>query len=626
MKTRTLARAGAWPAVCAFLVLASFSAPAVAAPDLLAGLSSLSGALDPLFSAARGMLSALVPVGWTFLSLALVLEAFTLVLNWWIKGGASEAIAQLARLLILTSIPMAMLTTWPELPNTLMGGFTSEISKVVTGGGGDGTDQISQTITTISQSFAKGMASATPPNTDAGMITGAITNALMAILLFLPLVLFIVALLFALYGPLILLYLGIILGPLLVPWVVWKPMDSLATKWLNFMLSSGVAFVVGIILAKIVAAGLQDFGAVVATAAQDGGFSAIMATILGMLPMMGMLLFTGYLLLKSESIAAALTGGSAIGAGGGLFGAGMRNLQRAGGGGGKPGGGDKPPPPKPTPAPGAGSGSGAGSGGGGQPASQASLSQQAGAASGSASGSAAASSGSGGASPGAAASTGPSPGAGGGTTSPGGGGGSSGAGVGGGSSSGGSARNSPKLPSGSGSALPGKNGLPQNTQSFGSVPQPSDWQGGSAQPAVNGMPSFMKPQSEAAGESSVPGASQDASAAGPASPGATARQGSNGGGGGDKPSRFGAAMTAARGAGEKIMSSPAGKYAAVGAAAAVAGPVGALAAGAFAVSPKLRANTGKAVDKLGELGGKASRALNEQKPKPTGFGSRANGD
>ena len=70
-------------------------------------------------------------------------------------------------------------------------------------------------------------------------------------------------------------------------------------------------------------------------------------------------------------------------------------------------------------------------------------------------------------------------------------------------------------------------------------------------------------------------------------------------------------MNAARSAGEKIMSNPAGKYAAVGAAAAVAGPVGALAVGAYALSPRLRANTGKAMDKIGELGGKASRALSD---------------
>lgn len=561
MLTKRLLTARFVPTVLAFFFLASFSTSAAAAvPDLLGGLSSLSGALDPLFSAARGMLSALVPVGWTFLSIALVLEAFTLVLTFWIKGGASEAIAQLARLLLLTSIPMTMLTTWPDLPNALMSGFTSEISKVITGGSGDGTDQISQTITTISQAFLSGMASATPPNSDAGMITGAIINALIAIMLFLPLTLFIVALLFALYGPLLLLYLGIITGPMLVPWLVWKPMDGLASKWLNFMLTSGVAFVVGLIMAKMVAAGLASYGNVVANAAKDGAFSAIMAAVAGMIPMVAMLLFAGYMLLKCESIGSALVGGASVGAGGGLFGAGMGALRHAG----RPGGNNANKPGTSGSNGGGGSGggtggsgsapgsaSGAGGGGSGQPSSQASLSQQAGSAS-AASSKPSASAGSG-----AAGST---------STKP-----SSGGGGGGGAAGAASLASSP-------SATSSTSGTSASTSGAGSAAASS---------------------SSPVGEPSAPATAQAGEPAAQA------------GGGGAKPSRFSAAMTVARNAGEKIMSNPAGKYVAVGAAAAAAGPVGALAAGAYALSPKLRANTGKAMDKVGELGGKASRALSD---------------
>lgn len=520
----------------------AFLAPDV--PTVLApaqGLAEIANALNPLFEAAGDMMGLLIPVGFTFLALALVLETFSLVTQFWIKGGASDAVAAIFRMLLVTSIPFAMLTSWPELPNLLLGGFTSEITGVVTKHSGDAAAQISTSITNVSTAITKGMVNAQDPS--GNVIVKALLDLLLAIVTFLPLVAFIVATLFALFGPLVLLYVGVIVGPLLVPWMAWRPMESLAQKWFSFMLSSGMAFVVGIIMATLVAKGFEKYGELIGNMANEGAVSGAMALVTGMIPMAGLLLFCGYLMLKCESIGSALVGGHAIGAGGGLFTAGARMAMRGG-----KGGGDKKPDSSSkdsssssgTGGGGTGGGTTGGSGGSsGGSAGQASLSQQAGAASGAGGGS------------GKATMMGGSP------------------------------------------ATTGKVGDP------GAAAANAGGSGSAAAAMTDGSP--------------VSTGKVGGSGAGAANDGALPGQAVNDARG---PSRFAAmgktagsaaaaTVDAARSVGSKAMKSQLGKAAVVSAAAAAAGPVGVVAAGAYAVSPKLREATGKAAGKLsGSLRGK----------------------
>jgi type IV secretion system protein TrbL len=100
------------------------------------------------------------------------------------------------------------------------------------------------------------------------------------------------------------------------------------------------------------------------------------------------------------------------------------------------------------------------------------------------------------------------------------------AGGGGGGGGGSAPAPSPAAPAAGGpggGAVAGANGLPASMtpESVGSVPQPSDWQGGSAQPASNGMPQFMQPSAAAPSSASASGASP-AGGAGSGAPAAVA--------------------------------------------------------------------------------------------------------
>lgn len=139
-----------------------------------------------------------------------------------------------------------------------------------------------------------------------------IATLLAELILLVPTTILSVALIFCLYGPLLMLLIGVILGPVLIAWLPFEPMSFLATGWLRYMISMGMACVVGILLATIGTSALQEFSNVLATPNITGDLWAylggIMATVVGML-------FLAHIMFKVEHIAAALVSGPGVGGG-----------------------------------------------------------------------------------------------------------------------------------------------------------------------------------------------------------------------------------------------------------------------------------------------------------------------
>lgn len=330
-------------ALCAVALLVFAPAAFGADPrdSAIPSLGGLAGMLDALFSSADSMVGKLVPVGQKLLALAVVLELLYSAYMYFIKGSGSDFLASGFRTLIVTSVPLALLASWPEFPKALMSMFTSSVTEIVTGHAGGATGQVGSMLDSISKMSGQ-LLIPVPDGFWAHVqhpidtTVDSITNLLVGIVMIFATVMFGCALLFATFGPLVMLKIGMIIGPILLPLLVWKPTSDIGMKWFTYMLSMCVAYVLGLILAQLA---LEAMGAQVALVQQQSGtYDTVMVTLLGLLPTVLAMVFCGFLLLKVEHIAAALIGGASIGSGAIVFAGALGSLK---GGGGKGGGGNK---------------------------------------------------------------------------------------------------------------------------------------------------------------------------------------------------------------------------------------------------------------------------------------------
>src|SRR6185312_3378077 len=113
-------------------------------------IGKFENAINPMFAAANAYADKLKPMGMVFLGVAFALEMMMMTFAYWMKGGAQDFMAGLVRLLILTSIPFALLSSWPELPNHITTFFQTELTSVFTGADGQSVShQVGTALTKI---------------------------------------------------------------------------------------------------------------------------------------------------------------------------------------------------------------------------------------------------------------------------------------------------------------------------------------------------------------------------------------------------------------------------------------------------------------------------------------------
>jgi len=304
-------------------------------------IGKFENAINPMFAAANAYADKLKPMGMVFLGVAFALEMMMMTFAYWMKGGAQDFMAGLVRLLILTSIPFALLSSWPELPNHITTFFQTELTSVFTGADGQSVShQVGTALTkildagmSVVNNAGSGMDQPDPATTQAAAggtwskIWGAmettyhpswnplifLSRIIASMAMLVVVTLLGVALTFAMFGPFLMLKLGVIFGPILVPWLVFKPMSDLAGRWFSFMLTMGLAFAVGICLASIAATGMEGVAAAMASATNTSDALAALASVV---PMMICLLFIAFVIPKCEHIAAAMIGGPKLDTGG----------------------------------------------------------------------------------------------------------------------------------------------------------------------------------------------------------------------------------------------------------------------------------------------------------------------
>ena len=364
----------------------------------MSGWLTFSQSIDPVLQTfgSAGWAGKLTGIGLGITGVTFLLEFGSVLLDYWVQGGAQGAIGRFFRLLTITAIPMAMLTNWQapasgsatslnydvvnfffkDVPNAL--GLTANGSMTSS----SGIDAAVQNVTKAWGDLVSLLWSGTPPtgsaapagSTPAGStpaaaktcsspglsgtqqydctvfhsitgpsttsstgLLGSVLNVLenlaseiwlvdisfySVIALSLCMFIFTFALIFALYGPLFMLNIGMIFGPILVAFLPWRPTQGMFTRWVDYMLTMGAAYVIGLLLAKLGSIALTNFSSNIIANYQAAGtdisakLAAANTIAAGTFPMMVSMLFLTMMMLRGEQIAAALFGGAAIGGGG----------------------------------------------------------------------------------------------------------------------------------------------------------------------------------------------------------------------------------------------------------------------------------------------------------------------
>lgn len=290
--------------------------------------SGLAEIINPVVAAAQKYTSVFVPTGWIFVALAITLTAVVIIYDWWM-GDPQASIARLVRLGLVAFVVVSVLKSWDYYMQTFISAFANDLAAPLSGS--SGSAQLSTIIGKIQQSMfpdaRKGDSTGILEFVKDGKSIGQylmmnITRAVFELILFVVSLIMILCLLLAFYGPALVMQVGAIFGPLLLPWLLFDPLDYLAKSWFKFMVTTGITLLVALCLGLIAATAIESFTDQMAKFGSDPSvtWAEEMSTrISGLVTILSGMVFMSLMILKADAIAGAMTGGDA--GGGGVAGA-----------------------------------------------------------------------------------------------------------------------------------------------------------------------------------------------------------------------------------------------------------------------------------------------------------------
>lgn len=340
-------------------------------------LGDVAGLLNPMIEAAAGMADAFVPIGRILLVVAFSLATLNAVYSWWM-GEVSGALARAVRSAFVLAVPLFLLwgNNWITHMHTFTNFFAVELAAPVleksgtSGGNASAPELVKSVVERVANgvwpaeqaasgegALAKAWSFITNPDASIGRaIYSAWTEFFYKLLLTIVGAVLIISILFALFGPILLMQVGVIFGPVLIVWLAYEPLADLAKTWFRFMLSAGFSLLVGLVLALIAVGAVEGFVQQMQAMGSDPElpwFLEIGAKIGGFLASSATMLFLSFMLFRADDIASAMVGGSA--GGGSAVGAAMLNklmprgvVPKSAAPVSKTGGGTPPPPPPPS--------------------------------------------------------------------------------------------------------------------------------------------------------------------------------------------------------------------------------------------------------------------------------------
>ncbi len=322
--------------------------------------------LHPILQGAQIYGDVYVPQGLQLLSLSLTLTVMWGVFLWWL-GEHEGALAKVGRGFIFTLIPLSLLhgDNWISAAGGLAGFFQQELitpllERSGQQGSGGGAELVKTLITKISNSIWADAENITeksgwdktleflenPANSMGSVLFGSLTDLFLRMMLTVAGLGLIVVILVALYGPIFALQVGIVIGPLLICWLPFKPLSNLPKNWFRFMLTTGISLVIGVLVVLICSGSIDVFVKSISVVQSSDlpWHMQLIAKFGAFLSALSVMFYSMKMILKSDDIASALIGGATEGSGVGAVV--MRSVEKAGDIGGGGGGSPKPEPPK----------------------------------------------------------------------------------------------------------------------------------------------------------------------------------------------------------------------------------------------------------------------------------------
>lgn len=288
----------------------------------------LSTTIGQLVDGLSGMSGMFIGTGFTFLSLAVVLSAFSGIYNWWTSGSMQDLVSNGVRTLILVAPLVMLLNGWSGYMDTFTSFFYKELPSAMGTAGDTASDVAANSMKQIMDAvdFQKPSATAGQGQEDKSWwekawdsisLSGFYT-LILQILVFVLNAFLIFGILFALFMPVASLMIGAIFGPLLLPWMAWRPLSSMAERWTGFMIANGLSFVVAIVILKGLTKTLGAMTTQMQGMQNEGFFTGLAGMSVTLVALFAIYIFATNLLLAANNIAQGMTGGASIGEG--LFG------------------------------------------------------------------------------------------------------------------------------------------------------------------------------------------------------------------------------------------------------------------------------------------------------------------
>lgn len=100
------------------------------------------------------------------------------------------------------------------------------------------------------------------------------------------------------------------LGPIFIPWVIWKPMSFMFNGWLRFAISSGVTKIIAAFMCVAVGPLMSYVSDLSAKAVADEGYVGVVGAVQTFMPLLLLSLVIGLLAFSVPGIARGITGGA----------------------------------------------------------------------------------------------------------------------------------------------------------------------------------------------------------------------------------------------------------------------------------------------------------------------------
>ena len=275
--------------------------------------SALQTVLNGVIDSAATKSSVLVDMGKSLLSSLLFLMITWQGVKGIIEGSSFlEHLGSFIGLIFTWGIAMFFLLQYPFLMNNLNSGFEAIISAITGSNEGvySGIKLFFDMASNIFGAIGKLVADLTWSETITkfpGILSALIFNTVTAaIILIAGLIYFIV------YATSMVMFsIGVILGPVLIPWIIWEPTKDYFNTWLHYLVAAGMLKVVAAVLALLCGSAITSANQIVTEAIKPGSgiLDGNAAAMVASLTAAAIAALVAWLMLQAQSITSALLPG-----------------------------------------------------------------------------------------------------------------------------------------------------------------------------------------------------------------------------------------------------------------------------------------------------------------------------